>query len=248
MRTLKTCGMMVGEFVEGSLFPQYLTKPDFMTNDDVPILASIINEIAGLREMSVLVPTDYNDVQIAQKVSTAVEKWSTERKPLFEKVYSLLSIEYNPIENYDRQEETTTHSTGASNSTNTSTSASDSTSNSASTSAGASDSDSTSKIKPIDVVSDDSMVTSGGGDSHTESVNSDTANSSSKSTEAVNSTSESTNAGETTVTSRVHGNIGIVDNTTLLSKTIEFKTAYSSALRYMAETFVADFAIDFYDM
>ena len=52
----------------------------------------------------------------------AVEAWSKERLPIWEKLYETTILEYNPIENYDRMETGTNSASGTSSGQNESTS------------------------------------------------------------------------------------------------------------------------------
>lgn len=52
----------------------------------------------------------------------AVEVWSKERLPIWEKLYETTILEYNPIENYDRMETGTNSASGTSSGQNSSTS------------------------------------------------------------------------------------------------------------------------------
>ena len=51
----------------------------------------------------------------------AVTVWAAERLPVWEKLYATTVLEYNPIENYDRQEESESDNSGTSGGTTTST-------------------------------------------------------------------------------------------------------------------------------
>lgn len=45
--------------------------------------------------------------QVPPQVKTAITEWFTRRKPNFEKLWEGFTAEYNPIENYDRHEDST---------------------------------------------------------------------------------------------------------------------------------------------
>ena len=51
----------------------------------------------------------------------AVTVWAAERLPVWEKLYATTVLEYNPIENYDRQEESESGNSGTSGGTTTTT-------------------------------------------------------------------------------------------------------------------------------
>lgn len=51
-------------------------------------------------------------------LKAAITVWSTERLPIWEKLYATTQYEYNPIENYDRYEEGTNSTSGTSSGQN----------------------------------------------------------------------------------------------------------------------------------
>lgn len=51
-------------------------------------------------------------------LKAAITVWSTERLPIWEKLYATTQYEYNPIENYDRYEEGTNSASGSSSGQN----------------------------------------------------------------------------------------------------------------------------------
>lgn len=51
-------------------------------------------------------------------LKAAITVWSTERLPIWEKLYATTQYEYNPIENYDRYEEGTNSASGTSSGQN----------------------------------------------------------------------------------------------------------------------------------
>lgn len=55
-------------------------------------------------------------------LKAAITVWSTERLPIWEKLYATTQYDYNPIENYDRYEEGTNSASGSSSGQNESTS------------------------------------------------------------------------------------------------------------------------------
>lgn len=54
-------------------------------------------------------------------LKAAITVWSRERLEVWQKLYDTTQLEYNPIENYDRQEDSTSGSTGTSSGTTTTT-------------------------------------------------------------------------------------------------------------------------------
>lgn len=72
-----------------------VTLPEGMNKD------LMVNQI--IRQSGDLFPY----YQVPPQVKLAVTEWFTRRKPNFEKLWDGFTAEYNPIENYDRHEEST---------------------------------------------------------------------------------------------------------------------------------------------
>lgn len=196
-----TTGYTVYDYISapGERFKSAFVRPSFMTNLDVGLLQSVINQLGSLREIATLVSPEADISDKLTAISTYITAWSTDRKSLFERVHDLYSKEYNPLENFDRYEsasdtssniasgETMTEarndSNGTSASNNTarttakndgiteSVNASDSTADNATSGNGTNASNSTSKIMPIDGSSDADLQTTGGGSSFGNSEN-----------------------------------------------------------------------------
>lgn len=75
-----------------------MVLPTGMTSDDRDIITD--NIILECAELEIL----YTDPWFMRK---AIGSWSKKELPTWERIYSLAQREYNPIENYDRTEETT---------------------------------------------------------------------------------------------------------------------------------------------
>lgn len=57
----------------------------------------------------------------ASFLKMAITVWAAERKEVWDKLYATTVLDYNPIENYDRQEESTSGSSGSSSGSTTTT-------------------------------------------------------------------------------------------------------------------------------
>ena len=79
-----------------------LTVPDGMDDDNVKS-----NLLLETESMEILYP---NTTFLKQ----AITVWAAERLPIWEKLYATTVLEYNPIENYDRQEDSESTGTGSS--------------------------------------------------------------------------------------------------------------------------------------
>ena len=84
-------------YAEDTIFNE-MVLPAGMTSDDKAIITD--NIILECAELEIL----YTDPWFMRK---AIGSWSKKELPTWERIYSLAQREYNPIENYDRMEETT---------------------------------------------------------------------------------------------------------------------------------------------
>lgn len=83
--------------------------PDGMDNDVVKG-----NLLLETESMEILYPnTDF--------LKAAISIWAAERKEVWDKLYKTTQYQYNPIENYDRQESSVTSGSASNSGTNTST-------------------------------------------------------------------------------------------------------------------------------
>lgn len=146
-----------------------------------------------------------------------VNRWAFRRLPIWERMYNTTKLEYNPIENYDRNEESTEENS------RTGTGATSTTTNDHST--GTNDSYSTG-------FNSGSLVQTG------ENV----ADTSTTATGESNSTSSEN--GAITRTSRIHGNIGVTTSQQMLES--EREVAQFDIYEFMADDFCNEFCIQLY--
>lgn len=162
-------------------------------------------------------------------LKAAITVWSTERLPIWEKLYATTQYEYNPIENYDRYEEGTNSASGTSSG---STTASES-GESSGTSSGQNESVSSNTAYDSNTFADSSKGTSSG--------TNNTSNEESR--ESTNSgNNEYENSGS--FTTHIHGNIGVRSSQELIEQ--ERRIADFCITSYIVEEFIDKFCIGVY--
>lgn len=140
----------------------------------------------------------------------AIGMWSTKWNRTFQKWIDVLSMEYNPIENYDRKEAW---------SDSTSSSEQNSLSSSESTQASSSDSSqgSTSALNDVSAFNSSTMV----GDTSASEQNNNTATSSSSANNLKSTLDTFDKEGLTAHRGRVHGNIGVTTTQQMIQSEID---------------------------
>lgn len=185
-------------------FPQQLDR-------DV-IIATILQEAEGR-------PVRYAD---ADAMKYWLGMYTERRNTIWEKLYSSTLLDFNPIENYDRYEETETDESGSSTRTNTRTSTSTGTSSGTSTSSGGSTREATSKrsgyVSPFDagdnVVLHDVNDDYNGDESRSNQTDNTQTHTGASTDEHNNDEGRDQKTGH--VVSHIHGNIGVMRNDELL--------------------------------
>ena len=82
---------------DNTIFANLAAPSDFTTDDKTLLVNNILMELAEL-EVVYTSPTF---------MKSAIGFWSTKELPTWERIYAAAQAEYNPIENYDRQESST---------------------------------------------------------------------------------------------------------------------------------------------
>lgn len=162
-------------------------------------------------------------------LKAAITVWSTERLPIWEKLYATTQYEYNPIENYDRYEEGTNSASGTSSGSNTASESGES----SGTSSGQNESISSNTAYDSNSFADSSKGTSSGTNSTTNEESRETTNS---------GNNEYENSGS--FTTHVHGNIGVRSSQELIEQ--ERKVATFCITSYIVEEFIDKFCIGVY--
>lgn len=162
-------------------------------------------------------------------LKAAITVWSTERLPIWEKLYATTQYEYNPIENYDRYEEGTNSASGTSSGSNTARESGES----SGTSSGQNESISSNTAYDSNSFADSSKGTSSGTNSTTNEESHETTNS---------GNNEYENSGS--FTTHVHGNIGVRSSQELIEQ--ERRIADFCITSYIVEEFIDKFCIGVY--
>lgn len=156
--------------------------------------------------------------QVLPQLGVAIHNWFTQNKDNFARILAAISAEYNPIENYDRMEDRTLNTANTSESSATSTGTTSS--NSESTSQRAADNSETFRNTDKQIGS----ATSGG---------TNTSGSTGKSNEDV------------TEHLRVHGNIGVTTNQTMVQAELDLRRY--NIYEDICNRFVDKFLLGVYD-
>lgn len=179
-------------------------------------------------------------------IKFSIGAWSRKWQATFTRWTDALKIEYNPLENYDRQEDWTDDTTTSSSdvgSSSSNTSSSDVGSSSSSTS-GKTDSTTTNKVSAYDggdnLTTRDQSIT-GGTDSSDSSGNTTLTRSGTESSNNILSRSGTDNGVHS---GRIHGNIGVTTSQQMLQA--ELDLGYWNIYEKITDLFLTEFIIPVY--
>lgn len=186
--------MTIGEYYDNttSLFSLQSKAMFTWLPDITDILDKCIKDKFSQRELYLL---DYNAIQEEVYIELFMNKYR------YDKLYNTTVLEYSPIENYDRVESTTTAKTNTMTHGNQSETVNTSTGEQTNTTTGQN------KISPFDTTN---LVNTDGSD-----ITDTTGGRNDSSTLARNSYNDTDNGSET-ITSRIHGNIGVTTSQQML--------------------------------
>ena len=204
---------------------EYLTLPDGIDKETL-----VNNILLQSGDFEVLYPNlDF----LKMSIGAWSKKW-----PTFERWQKALSLEYNPLENYDRQEHWTDNRNIAGSASG-ETSGSESGSSSGTTS-GTTGSTTTNKVSAYD--SGNTLTTR----DQTEITGSDsTSNSGQSSTQSSGSHSDSHSASDDLEHSgRIHGNIGVTTSQQMLASELEL--GYWNIYEKITDIFLTEFVLPIY--
>ena len=205
---------------------EYLTLPDGINKETL-----VNNILLQSGDFEVLYP----DLDF---LKFSIGAWSRKWQPTFERWQKALSIEYNPLENYDREEHWTDNR-DVSGSSSGKTSGSESGSSSGSTS-GTTGSTTTNKVSAYDsgnVLTTKDQVEVTGSDGTTNSGESSTTSSGSHSdSHSLDDDFEHTG--------RIHGNIGVTTSQQMLES--ELKLGYWNVYEKITDLFLTEFVLPIY--
>lgn len=183
-------------------------------------------------------------------LKTAIGLWSNVQFLTWDRVYSAMNLDYNPIENYDRQETETTTGTRAHSGKDTTTrsgTVSETGSTTASTQGTASESGTTTnKIAGFDsttLVDHDSSTGSNTRQASDSSTGSSTRSGSDSSTQELTHGEQIADSGSRT--SRVHGNIGVTTSQQMLQSELDLAPNLN-IYQYITADFRKRFCIEVY--
>lgn len=178
-------------------------------------------------------------------LKAAITVWSTERLPIWEKLYATTQYEYNPIENYDRYEEGTNSASGTSSGENSTTSSGQNSTTSSgensTTSSGENESVTSNTAYDSNTFADSTKAVSSGSNT-TSGTNSATESGTNSATASSNGSNEYENSGS--FTTHIHGNIGVRSSQELIEQ--ERKVATFCITSYIVEEFIDKFCIGVY--
>lgn len=183
-------------------------------------------------------------------LKTAIGLWSNVQFLTWDRVYTAMNLEYNPIENYDRQETESTTGTRAHSGRDTTTrsgTVSETGSTTASTQGTASESGTTTnKIAGFDsttLVDHDSSTGSNTRQASDSSTGSSTRSGSDSSTQELTHGEQIADSGSRT--SRIHGNIGVTTSQQMLQSELDLAPNLN-IYQYITADFRKRFCIDVY--
>ena len=194
-------------------------------------------------------------------LKAAITVWSTERLPIWEKLYATTQYEYNPIENYDRYEQGTNSASGTSSGENSTTSSGQNSTTSSgqnsttssgensTTSSGENESVTSNTAYDSNTFADSTKAVSSGSNTSS-STNSNTESGTNSATESgTNSTTASSNGSNEyensgSFTTHIHGNIGVRSSQELIEQ--ERRIADFCITSYIVEEFIDKFCIGVY--
>lgn len=183
-------------------------------------------------------------------LKTAIGLWSNVQFLTWDRVYTAMNLEYNPIENYDRQESETTTGTRAHSGKDTTTrsgTVSETGSTTASTQGTASESGTTTnKIAGFDsttLVDHDSSTGSNTRQASDSSTGSSTRSGSDSSTQELTHGEQIADSGSRT--SRIHGNIGVTTSQQMLQSELDIAPNLN-IYQYITADFRKRFCVEVY--
>lgn len=183
-------------------------------------------------------------------LKTAIGLWSNVQFLTWDRVYSAMNLDYNPIENYDRQETETTTGTRAHSGKDTTTrsgTVSETGSTTASTQGTASESGtSTNKIAGFDsttLVDHDSSTGSNTRQASDSSTGSSTRSGTDSSTQELTHGEQIADSGSRT--SRIHGNIGVTTSQQMLQSELDLAPNLN-IYQYITADFRKRFCVEVY--
>lgn len=183
-------------------------------------------------------------------LKTAIGLWSNVQFLTWDRVYTAMNLEYNPIENYDRQETETTTGTRAHSGRDTTTrsgTVSETGSTTASTQGTASESGTTTnKIAGFDsttLVDHDSSTGSNTRQASDSSTGSSTRSGTDSSTQELTHGEQIADSGSRT--SRIHGNIGVTTSQQMLQSELDIAPNLN-IYQYITADFRKRFCIEVY--
>lgn len=183
-------------------------------------------------------------------LKTAIGLWSNVQFLTWDRVYSAMNLDYNPIENYDRQETETTTGTRAHSGKDTTTrsgTVSETGSTTASTQGTASESGTTTnKIAGFDsttLVDHDSSTGSNTRQASDSSTGSSTRSGSDSSTQELTHGEQIADSGSRT--SRIHGNIGVTTSQQMLQSELDLAPNLN-IYQYITADFRKRFCVEVY--
>ena len=183
-------------------------------------------------------------------LKTAIGLWSNVQVLTWDRVYAVTQLEYNPIENYDRQETETTTGTRAHSGRDTTTrsgTVSETGSTTASTQGTASESGTTTnKIAGFDsttLVDHDSSTGSNTRQASDSSTGSSTRSGTDSSTQELTHGEQIADSGSRT--SRIHGNIGVTTSQMMVQAEVDLAPNIHS-YQYITADFRKRFCIEIY--
>lgn len=216
---------------------------NLMLPDGVDKPTLIDNIILETAELECIYPTPVF-------LKTAIGLWSNVQFLTWDRVYSVMNMEYNPIENYDRQETETTTGTRAHSGKDTTTrsgTVSETGSTTASTQGTASESGTTTnKIAGFDsttLVDHDSSTGSNTRQASDSSTGSSTRSGSDSSTQELTHGEQIADSGSRT--SRIHGNIGVTTSQMMVQAEVDLAPNVN-IYQYITADFRKRFCVEVY--
>ena len=212
-----------------------MSLPDGVDPEEVKL-----NILMECGDLTMLYP-DWNFVY------NAIRYWSSKELPTWERVYQLTTLEYNPIENYDRIENETEAEAGSDERTNTgerSTSGSRAEVGSSSTKdTGTGSTTNTNKVAGFNT---DTLGVQSGNDSTNTASSSATGNSVMNTQDTGTETNSGTESGSSRKNrnraSRIHGNIGVTTTQQMMEQEMEIAPKIN-IVEYIVNSFKRRFCI-----
>lgn len=192
-----------------TLWGMYQYDPTLFDNVQLPSdmdKDTLINEIMSLSGQL------YPYHQVPGMFKHNAEFWFKRNKYNFEMMFEALNVEYNPIENYDRKED----STETPDITKSLTSGSNASSTTGTTGTSSSSGTNTGKTSAYDTEDFSNMSQDSNSDSSSTTMNS-------TSTDTNSLTSSEAETGTRTFTSRVHGNVGVTTSQQMIEAELKLR-------------------------